>query len=83
MSTTEQATVVKEFDVRGNPCVQRRDMVFGSFEELNPGEAFVFTNDHDPRPLSYKLEEFYGVPFNWEYLKTEPGEVTVKVTKTG
>ena len=86
MSTTnkeqaEQTKVIKEFDVRGYPCMNRHDMVFGAFDELKPGEAFVFTNDHDPRPLSYKLEAVRSEPFRWEYLKAEPGEVTVKVSK--
>ena len=73
--------VVKEFDVRSRPCVERRALVFSSFEELNPGEAFTFINDHDPRPLSFKLEEEYDAPFKWEYIHISPEEWKIKVSK--
>jgi len=76
-----KVTVVKQFDVRNHPCTDRRAMVFGAFNELNQGEAFVFTNDHDPKPLSFKLKAEYTDPFMWEYLQTMPGEWTVKVSK--
>ncbi len=74
--------VVKEFDARPFPPAVRHDMVFNSFDELNPGEAFVFINDHDPKPLYYQIEAESKAPFNWEYLEDGPDAWKVKVTKT-
>lgn len=74
-------TVVKEIDVRNHPCIERHDMVFGAFDELNPGEAFVFTNDHDPKPLYHKLKMKYGDPVMWEYLQKLSGKWSIKVSK--
>lgn len=81
ISSNGQPRVVKKFDVRSLPCPQRREMVFGAFDELKPGEAFIFTNDHDPKPLCMQIKAVSNEPFRWEYLKLEQGEVTVKVSK--
>ncbi|MDZ7721116.1 MAG: DUF2249 domain-containing protein [Balneolaceae bacterium] len=74
-------TVVNKFDVRPYPPAKRHDMVFEAFNELKPGEAFVFINDHDPKPLYYQMEAEYSEPFKWEYLMTLPQEWKVKVIK--
>ena len=81
---TEEAdiTIVKSFDVRPFPPAERHDMVFDSFDELEPGQAFVFINDHDPKPLYYQIEAESGVPFKWDYLQDGPEEWKVKVTKS-
>lgn len=74
-------SVIKKFDVRGMPCIDRISSIFSSFEELKPNEAFIFTNHHDPKPVYYKLKENFDEPVQWEYLKTEPEEWVIKVTK--
>jgi len=74
-------SVVNKFDVRPYPPAKRHDMVFEAFDELKPGEAFVFINDHDPKPLYYQMEAEGGQPFKWEYLMTMPREWKVKVIK--
>ncbi len=74
-------SVVNKFDVRSHPPAKRHDMVFEAFEELNPGEAFVFINDHDPKPLYYQMEAESDEPFKWDYLETMPEEWKVKVMK--
>lgn len=56
-------------------------MVFDAFDELKPGEAFVFINVHDSKPLYYQMEAENEVPFKWEYLMTMPVECKVKITK--
>lgn len=76
-------SVIKKFDVRGNDCIDRITSIFTSFKELKTGEAFIFTNDHDPKPVYYKLKENFEEPFDWDYLKTEPGEWVIRVSKTG
>ena len=78
----EDISIVNAFDVRPYPPAKRHDMVFNAFDELKPGEAFVFINDHDPKPLYYQMEAESNEPFKWEYLETMPREWKVKVTKT-
>ena len=81
---TEAATsrVVSTFDVRPYHPAKRHEMVFDSFAELEPGEAFIFTNDHDPKPLYYQIEAENKLPFTWEYLQAGPEVWQVKVAKT-
>lgn len=74
--------VIKNFDVRGSECIERITAIFNSFEELKPGEAFIFTNDHDPKPVYFKLKENFDEPIQWDYLKTEPGEWVIRVSKS-
>lgn len=79
--TVEDISVVNTFDVRPHAPAKRHDMIFDAFEELEPGEAFVFTNDHDPKPLYYQMEAESDQPFDWEYLLAMPEEWKVKITK--
>jgi uncharacterized protein (DUF2249 family) len=74
-------SIVNVFDVRPHPPAKRHEMVFEAFDELEPGEAFVFINDHDPKPLYYQMEAENNEPFKWEYLEAMPQEWKVKVMK--
>ncbi|MCC7051319.1 MAG: DUF2249 domain-containing protein, partial [Bacteroidia bacterium] len=78
----DSAVLVKEFDARPFPPAKRHDMVFNAFDELKPGEAFIFINDHDPKPLYYQIEAESNQPFKWDYLVSGPEEWKVKVSKT-
>lgn len=77
----DDTTVVSRFDVRPDPPAQRHDMVFEAFDNLKSGEAFIFINDHDPKPLYYQMEAESSEPFRWEYLEAMPNEWKVKVLK--
>ncbi len=77
----EDISIVNTFDVRLHPPAKRHEMVFDAFDDLEPGEAFVFINDHDPKPLYYQMEAENDEPFKWEYLETMPEEWKVKVMK--
>lgn len=74
-------SVVNEFDVRPYPPSQRHEMFYKAFAEIKPGEAFEFTNDHDPKPLYYQMEAESKEPFRWEYLQKGPDEWKVRVVK--
>ncbi len=74
--------VVYEFDVRPYTPTERHEMFYKAFEEIKPGEAFVFINDHDPKPLYYQMEAESKQPFKWEYLQKGPVEWKVRVIKT-
>lgn len=80
--SAEDISVVNTFDVRSYPPAKRHEMIFDAFDKLDPGEAFVFTNDHDPKPLYYQMEAESEEPFKWEYLLALPKEWKVKITKT-
>ncbi len=73
--------VVNEFDLRPYPPQQRHEMFYEAFADIKAGEAFVFTNDHDPRPLYYQMEAESKEPFRWEYLEQGPVEWKVRVVK--
>ncbi|HJP63541.1 MAG TPA: iron-sulfur cluster repair di-iron protein [Mucilaginibacter sp.] len=55
--------------------------IFEKFDSLEPGEAFVIHNDHDPKPLYYQLLAERGQTFAWEYLENGPETWQVKITK--
>lgn len=75
-------SVVNEFDLRPFPPTERHEMFYKAFADIQPGEAFEFINDHDPRPLYYQMEAESKAPFTWEYLQKGPEEWKVRVIKT-
>lgn len=75
--------VVGEFDLRPHAPAERHEMVFRAFDELRAGEAIIFTNDHDPKPLYYQIEAESREPFTWDYLEAGPEVWKVRVAKTG
>lgn len=74
--------VVNEFDVRPYPPSERHEMFYKAFADIKAGEAFVFTNDHDPKPLYYQMEAESKEPFKWEYIEEGPDVWKVRVIKT-
>lgn len=70
-------------DVRQTPPPQRHPRIFQTFEGLEPGEAFILVNDHDPKPLYYQFAFEREGQFTWEYLEQGPAAWRVKITKTG
>ena len=64
---------MQSIDARTLPnCDARHSAVFQAFEGLANGEAFELVNDHDPRPLSYHLQQRYPNQFGWAYLEAGP-----------
>lgn len=74
-------SVVNEYDLRPFPPAQRHEMFYQAFAEIKAGEAFDFTNDHDPKPLYYQMEAESKEPFRWEYLEKGPEVWKVRVVK--
>ena len=74
-------SVVNEMDIRPFPPTERHEMFYKAFADIKPGEAFEFTNDHDPKPLYYQMEAESTEPFRWEYLLKGPDEWKVRVKK--
>ncbi len=55
--------------------------IFGRFDALPAGEAFIINNDHDPKPLYYQLLAEKGQTFTWDYLENGPETWQVKIQK--
>lgn len=63
------------------PAVKHQT-IFQTFDDLQPGEAMLIHNDHDPKPLHYQLNEMHGSDsFDWEYVQEGPTWWDVKITK--
>ncbi len=77
----EGFSVVQEFDLRPFPPTERHEMFYRAFEDIRPGEAFEFVNDHDPKPLYYQMEAESKEPFGWEYIEKGPEAWRVRVIK--
>lgn len=55
--------------------------IFEMYDGLNPGQAFVIENDHDPKPLYYQFLAERGQTFSWNYLENGPEIWKVKIAK--
>jgi len=77
--TTEFASAI---DVRTIAPRERHPLIFGRFDALQPGEALLLVNDHDPRPLYYQFEERCRGQFDWIYLRSGPDLWHVRIVRT-
>lgn len=68
-------------DVRPMPPRERHPKIFGTWEELAPGEAILLVNDHDPVPLYYQFAAEHIGTFRWEYLEQGPDVFRVRISK--
>lgn len=69
----------REIDIRHLIPMQRHATIFEMVDNLQPGDAFVFINDHDPKPLYYQLEAEHPKQFSWAYLESGPVAWKVKI----
>ncbi len=76
-TTSHSATV----DVRQVPPPQRHPLIFGAFDSLAPGQAFILVNDHDPKPLHYQFRYELEGQFTWDYLEAGPEVWKVRIGK--
>lgn len=56
-------------------------IIFETFDRLQPSEAMLLINDHDPVPLRYQFEAMHPGKFSWEYLERGPVTFRVKIGK--
>lgn len=63
-----------------NPSVKFQT-IMNTFSELKEGETFILHNDHDPKPLFYKLKSTQGDTFTWDYLKEGPDVFEIRIGK--
>ena len=78
MTTNTGATV----DVRSIAPRERHPLIFSTFDQLAPGDAFLLINDHDPKPLFYHFQAERGDTFAWDYLQSGPEVWKVRIAKS-
>jgi uncharacterized protein (DUF2249 family) len=66
-------------DVRSEPPARRHELIFDTYHALQPGEAFVLVNDHDPKPLWYQFDAEYSGAYSWDYLEQGPTVWRVRI----
>jgi uncharacterized protein (DUF2249 family) len=69
-------------DVRTIPPRDRHPLIFDTFDNLQPGEAFELVNDHAPKPLYYQFLHERADLFAWEYVEEGPEIWRVRITRT-
>ena len=74
-------TMVRELDVRVIPPREKHPAIFQTFDALQPGQAFVLINDHDPFPLRYQFEAERAQQFTWHYDESGPVVWRVRISK--
>ncbi len=71
----------RRVDVRHLPTGEKHPTIFGAFDRLAVGEAFVLLNDHDPRPLRFQFDAQRPGRFTWEYLEEGPEEWSIRISR--
>lgn len=61
------------------PPHQKHKVIFETFDKLNPGEAMLLVNDHDPQPLHYQFKIERPDLFSWEYIEKGPQTFQIKI----
>lgn len=59
-----------------------QDVIFETFENLNPGEKMHLINDHEPTSLEYQFIMDRPEQFIWQYLEKGPEVWRVSIEKT-
>lgn len=60
----------------------KHKVIFETFDKLQPGEAMLIINDHNPIPLRHQFEAMHPGKYTWEYLEEGPEIFQVKISKT-
>jgi uncharacterized protein (DUF2249 family) len=76
-------TADDELDVRTLPHGARHEIIFAKLDALQPGEALVIVNDHDPKPLRYQTSALWPDRFEWTYREAGPAVWRVAITRAG
>ena len=79
LSTSRNANVERELDVRALAPAQRHSEIFAAYRNLTSGNGFLLINDHDPKPLQYQFDAEYKGEFTWDYLESGPKTWRVRI----
>lgn len=78
---TASANTSHELDVRGIRKPDKHPTIFAAYDALPAGGAFILVNDHDPKHLRDEFEVEAAGSYTWEYLKQEPRDWRIRITK--
>lgn len=81
--TTNPTLHSEELDVRALPHGARHEIIFSKLDQLEPAEALVIVNDHDPKPLRYQTSAMWPDRYVWDYLEAGPAIWRVAITRAG
>jgi len=59
----------------------KHKVIFETFNSLQPAEAMLLINDHDPKPLRFQFESMHAGQFSWEYVEQGPVVFQVRIGK--
>lgn len=68
-------------DVRAIPPRERHPMIFSALDSLQPGEATLLMNDHDPKPLYYQLLAERPNMFDWQPEQEGPETWVIRIIR--
>jgi len=71
-----------ELDVREVAPRERHPMIFETFDRLQPGEAFILVNDHDPMPLFYQFQAERAGQVTWDPQEQGPERWAIRIGKS-
>ncbi|THF76062.1 DUF2249 domain-containing protein [Cohnella fermenti] len=60
----------------------KHKVIFETFDRLQPQEAMLLVNDHDPVPLKFQFESQHPGKFVWEYIERGPDVYRVRIGKS-
>lgn len=63
------------------PPQLKHKVIFDTFNKLQPAEAMLLVNDHDPVPLRFQFESMFKGTYSWEYIEQGPRTFQVKIGK--
>jgi len=79
---TEEESSVQTLDLRPLPPFQRHELIFRTWDSLEPGDTMKIINDHDPKPLRYQFEVEYKDHYQWQYEEQGPVDWVVTIKKS-
>lgn len=68
-------------DVRGMEPRLRHPLIFETFDNLQPAQAFLLVNDHDPRPLYYQFQAERAGQVLWTPQEEGPERWVIRIEK--
>lgn len=60
---------------------EKHQKLFGTIASLKSGQTLRITNDHDPKPLRFRLEAAEKGAFGWEYEQEGPERWIVVISR--
>ena len=73
--------ITSTLDVREVEHAQRHQLIFRTYNALQPGQAFVLVVDHDPKPVLFELDFVQKGKFEYSYLEQGPEVRRVQMAK--